>query len=64
MGSYMKWNRIFIAITQSHAAYAALTHGLSSRWTYLAMQDHSKRHNLFKPLEDVIRQRFLLSLTG
>ena len=37
-----------IAITQPHAAYAALTHGLSSRWTYLA-RTIPNIADLFKP---------------
>ena len=47
-----------IAESQPHAAYAAFTHGLASKWTFLAhtVPDIS---NLFQPLEDVIRQRFL-----
>ena len=52
-----------IAESQPHAAYAAFTHGLASKWTFLArtVPDIS---NLFQPLEDVIRQRFLPVLTG
>ena len=52
-----------IAESQPHAAYAAFTHGLASKWTFLArtIPDIS---NLFQPLEDVIRQRFLPVLTG
>ena len=44
-----------IAITQPHAAYAALTHGLVRRWTYLA-RTIPNIADLFKPLEDIIRQ--------
>ena len=52
-----------IAESQPHAAYAAFTHGLASKWTFLArtVPDVS---NLFQPLEDAIRQRFLPVLTG
>ena len=30
-----------IALMQPHAAHAAFTHGLSSKWCYLANSDHS-----------------------
>ena len=52
-----------IAESQPHAAYAAFTHGLASKWTFLArtVPDVS---NLFQPLEDAIRQHFLPVLTG
>ena len=52
-----------IANTQPHAAYAAFTHGLSSKWVYFAttIPDIS---DLLKPLENTIRTCFLTSLTG
>ena len=52
-----------IAITQPHAAHAAFTHGLSSKWAYLA-RTIPDCDDLFKPLEDAIRHRLLPSLTG
>ena len=52
-----------IAESQPHAAYAAFTHGLASKWTFLARTVPDISH-LFQPLEDAIRQRFLLKLTG
>ena len=52
-----------IASTQPHAAYAAFTHGLTSKWTYLT-RTIPEITDLLQPLEDVIRQRFLPSLTG
>ena len=52
-----------ITITQPHAAYAAFSHGLSSKWTYLA-RTIPDCEDLFKPLEEAIRQRLLPSLTG
>ena len=52
-----------IAITQPHTAYAAFSHGLSSKWTYLA-RTIPDCEDLFKPLEEAIRQRLLPSLTG
>ena len=47
-----------MAASQPHSAYAAFTHGLSHRWTYLVrtIPDVS---DLLKPLEDVIRHKFL-----
>ena len=52
-----------IAVTQPHAAYAAFTHGQTSKWTYLAkiIPDIG---DLLKPVENAIRQCFLPSLTG
>ena len=52
-----------IANTQPHAAYAAFTHGLISKWTYLA-RTIPGIEDLFQALEDTIRQQFLPSLTG
>ena len=51
------------AISQPHAAYAAFTHGLIHKWTYLSRTIPSLEER-FKPLEDTIRQQFLPSLTG
>ena len=52
-----------IAHTQPHAAYAALTHGLMNKWTYLTRAIPNISY-LLQPLEDTIRQKFLTSLTG
>ena len=52
-----------IAITQPHAAFAAFTHGLTSRWTYLA-RTTPNIEELIKPLEETIRKVFLPNLTG
>ena len=54
---------MLIAELQLHAAYAAFTHGLASKWTFLARTVPDMSH-LFQPLEDAIRQYFLLKLTG
>lgn len=48
-----------IAYLQPHAAYAAFTHGLDSRWTYLSLH-----LTYLTSLEEAIRQRFLVCLTG
>ena len=49
-----------IALTQPHAAYAAFTHGLSSKWSY-----HSRRTpGLSSHLENIIRSDFIPALTG
>ena len=52
-----------IAVTQPHAAYAALTHGLKHKWTYLIRTIPNIEDQL-QPLEDAIRHKFLPSLTG
>ena len=51
------------ALTQPHAAYAAFTHGLTSKWTYLTRTTPSLGH-LLQPLEDVIRTELLPAITG
>ena len=51
------------ASSQPQGAYAALTHSIMSRWTHL-MCTVSGIDNLFQPLEDEIRHRFLPALTG
>ena len=52
-----------IARTQPHAAYAAFTHGLSSKWTYL-LRTVPDIADLLQPLEDAIRSKFIPALTG
>ena len=52
-----------IAISQPQAAYGAFTHGLTSKWTFLA-RTISGIADLFEPLEEKIRCQFLPSLTG
>ncbi len=52
-----------IADTQPHAAYAALTHGMVGRWTYLARTIPNIGH-LLQPLEDIIRTQLIPALTG
>ena len=52
-----------IATTQPHAAYAAFTHGLTSRWNYLS-RTIPDIGELLQPLEIAIRHKFLPSLTG
>ena len=44
-----------IAHTQPHAAYAAFTHGLTSKWTYIT-RTIPNISDLFSPLEEVIQQ--------
>ena len=51
------------ASSQPHAAYSAFTHGLTSKWTYLARTTHDI-DNLLKPLEEAIRHKFLPALAG
>ena len=52
-----------VALSHPHAAYAAFTHGLCSRWTYVA-RTILDIGDLLLPLEEAIRHRFLTSLTG
>ena len=52
-----------IASSQPHAAYAAFTHGLMGKWTYLARTVPGTSY-LFKPLEETIRHWFIPALTG
>ena len=52
-----------IATTQPHAAYAAFTHGLKHKWTYL-IRTIPNIDDQLQPLEDAIRHKFLPSLTG
>ena len=52
-----------VAITEPHAAFAAFTHGLAERWTFLS-HTMGNISELFQPLEDTIRKRFLPALTG
>ena len=51
------------ADSQPHAAYSALTHGLYSKWNYLARTTPTIE-NLLSPLEDAIRMKILPRLTG
>ena len=53
--------------TQPHAAYAAYTHGLSSRWNYLLRVtdwEALSSSDLLQPLETAIQSHFIPALTG
>ena len=52
-----------IASTQPHAAHAGFVHGVRSKWTFCqrTMKEVAK---LMKPLENVIRTKFLPALIG
>ena len=52
-----------IAKTQPHAAYSAFVHGLTSRWSHL-MRTIPDISHLLTPLENVIHQEFIPSLSG
>ena len=52
-----------VAITQPHAAYAAFTHGLSNKWSYLT-RTIREIGNLLQPLETIIRSKLIPALTG
>ena len=49
------------AVTQPHATYAAFTHGLTSRWTFLA-RTTPNIGNLLQPLEEAIQYKLTLAL--
>ena len=52
-----------IAKSQPHAAYSALVHGLSSRWSYLSRVTPNISHLLI-PLDTALRTELLPALTG
>ncbi|MDA8002156.1 MAG: reverse transcriptase domain-containing protein, partial [Alphaproteobacteria bacterium] len=55
------------ARTQPHAAYAAFTHGLSSKWNYLLRLmdlEALSASELLQPLECTIRSQLIPALTG
>ena len=52
-----------IAVTHPHAAYAALTHGLSSRWSYLSC-NVPNMFSYYQQLENIICTIFIPTVTG
>ena len=52
-----------IARTEPQSAYAALTHGLIGKWLY-AMRTIPGIAKLFTPLEEIIRNSFIPTITG
>ena len=52
-----------IAVTQPHAAFSALTHGLMSKWTYLS-RTVPDIGPLLRPLDDALRSVLLPAPTG
>ena len=48
---------------QPHAAYAATTHGLTNKWSFL-QRTVLNIGDLFQPLENAIQHHLLLALTG
>ena len=52
-----------IALTQPHAAFAALTHGLSSKWSYLSRTTAGLSSH-FQKLEDLLRFQLIPAITG
>ena len=56
-------NLVTIALTQPHAAHAALTHGLSSKWSFLTCTIHGIGP-LLQSLETIIRMKLIPALTG
>ena len=67
-GKVAKWEEQLeclekIVLTQPHAAHAAFTHGLSSRWSYLTCTVDCIAP-LLEPLETIIRSKLIPALTG
>ena len=56
-------NLVACALTQPHAAYAAFTHGMTSKWLYV-MRTIPNIGHLLQPLEDIIRRKLIPALTG
>ena len=52
-----------IALSQPHAAHAAFTHGLSSKWSYLTRTIQGIG-TLLQLLEIIIRSKLIPALTG
>ena len=52
-----------IGTTQPHAAFAALTHGLSSKWSYV-IQTTPNIGDLLQPLDAILRSTLIPNLTG
>ena len=67
-GKVEKWTKELkslakIAASQPHAAYAAYTHGMVSKWSYISRTIPDIGHHL-QTLEDTIRSNFIPSITG
>ena len=54
---------VTVARTHPQAAYAAFTHGMASKWSYL-MRTVEATQQLLQPREDAIRQLLLPAITG
>ena len=52
-----------IARRDPHVAYAAITHGLKSKWQYI-MRTVPNTSHLFAPLEDALRYKLIPVITG
>ena len=52
-----------VAETEPHAAYAALTHGLTAKWTYL-VRTTPRTSDHMAPPEKVLRHKFIPAITG
>ena len=52
-----------IAHSKPHAAYAAFTHGMISKWTFLLRTIPDIQENL-QPLENTIHSTFIPAVTG
>ena len=52
-----------IAKSQPHAAFAAFTRGIASKWTYVS-RTIPGIDDLLRPLEEIIHQHFIPAITG
>ena len=52
-----------VATTHPQEAYSALTHGLTSKWTY-SMRTILNTSHMLKPLENTIRLQLIPAITG
>jgi hypothetical protein len=52
-----------IALSSPQAAHSAFTHGLKHKWTFLQRTMPNIGY-LFKPLDDIIRDKFIPALLG
>ena len=52
------------AKSQPHVAYAAYTHGLSSKWNYLLRITENQLNDILESLEKAVQSHFIPALTG
>ena len=67
-GKVLQWSRELeclasIAVTQPHTDYAAFTHGMPTKWSYLTRTVPNISH-LLQPLDNIIRTKLAPAITG